>query len=62
MPRETLRLLYCVAKRDRRRRFYDAVRALDGKDREGNNPSEGHTSRSTNLPRQRSICTKPTYG
>lgn len=35
------RLLYCVAKRNRRRRFADAVRALDEKDREENNP---HTS------------------
>lgn len=36
MPRETVRLIYCVAKRDRRRRFYDAVRALDGIDRKYN--------------------------
>ena len=43
MPRETVRLLYCVAKRDRRRRFSDAVRALDEKDREENNPPEGNT-------------------
>lgn len=61
MPRETVRLLYCVAKRDRRRRFSDAVQALDEKDRKENNPPEGHTSRSTNPPRQTSICTKPTY-
>lgn len=50
MPRETVRLLYCVAKRDRRRRFSDAVQALDEKDRKENNPPEGHTSRSTNPP------------
>jgi len=54
-------LFYCVAKKDRRRRISDA-RALDGKDREEKNPPEGHTSRSTKLPRQTSICTKPTYG
>ena len=42
--------LYCVAKRDRRRRFSDAVRALDGKDREENNPPEGHTSRAPISP------------
>lgn len=41
---ERKRLIYCVAKRDRRRRFSDAVWALDGKDREENNPPEGHTS------------------
>lgn len=40
MPRETVRLLYCVSKRDRRRRFSDAVQALDEKDREENNPPE----------------------
>ncbi|KAL9426612.1 hypothetical protein AB3S75_033405 [Citrus x aurantiifolia] len=61
MPRETVRLLYCVAKRDRRRIFSDAVQALDEKDRKENNPPEGHTSRSTNPHWQTSICTKPAY-
>ena len=44
MPAERKRLIYYVAKRDRRRGFSDAVWALDGKDREENNPPEGHTS------------------